>query len=456
MVDGENSTWIIPFLASGKSHNVTVSLKAVNNGTWTNIVNVTCAENSTFSTNNTTVVVNPPIANMTVNVTANDNAVYPGNQTSFTIVVTNTGEVELNNISVVNNLPLELIYDSFIGNNWTYVDGKFIYNGSLSVGESANFTIIVNTTKAGNYTNIATASSDSTDNVSDNDSVRVYNPSLTVEELTNDPIVIIGNSVSFTIVVTNDGDCDLDGVYVDNTIPDGLNYLKYLGPKWSKVGNRYIYQDVLKAGESVNFTIYYNTTKLGDLINEVAAGSSQTESVQANITAENDTYVIKLNPGMSVVKVANSNSVKVGQIISFTITVINTGDCNLGGIYVIENIPAGLKYIRFDGNGWSKNGNIFTYDGILAPGENVSFTIYFMALKTGNFTNSITAGSNMTGNVSSSVEFEVLNKTNKTNKTTPVNPKKSVKPIRMHETGNPIVLLLLVIIAIIPLKRRKH
>ena len=119
-------------------------------------------------------------------------------------------------------------------------------------------------------------------------------------------------------------------------------------------------------------------------------------------------------------------------------------------------------------------GNKFIYSGVLGVGESASFEMVFYAIKEGSVINSVVAGSNMTDEISDDVDVEVVNKTkphprphpkpkprpeprpeptpeNETVKHKPVS-----EPATMHATGNPIILLLLAIMAIIPLRRRKH
>ena len=76
----------------------------------------------------------------------------------------------------------------------------------------------------------------------------------------------------------------------------------------------------------------------------------------------------------------------------------------------------------------------------------------------------------MTDEIGDDVEVEVVNKTNPHPRPHPkpeprpeptpenetVKHKPVSEPATMHATGNPIILLLLAIMAIIPLRRRKH
>ena len=478
-VDGQNIVWTIDSLDGEATSAVWVVVKVLSNGTFENVAHVNCSEEDTPK--NSTTTVNVLGSSMNITVKANDEFVYSGNQTSFTITVTNAGETVLNGISIKENIPEGLIYDHFTGSNWTY-DGEFHYNGSLAVGESVDLIVVVNTTKSGDFLFEATASADYTDDVSDSDNVLVYTPALTVREISNNPRAVVGQTVSFTVVVTNTGDCDLSGVYTVNNFPEGLIYTGYDGDSWNKLasgllgaempswtqdGDKFIYSGILRVGESANYTLYFQTTRTGVFTPEVVANSDLTSGAYSN----NTTVVVA--PELEVKQDIDKSKVEVGEKVKITVTVTNTGGCDLGDVYVIENVPEGLKYNSFTGDGWTKVGDKFIYNGVLGIGESASFTMEFTAVKEGNVNNGISAGSNMTEEVDDDVDVEIVNKTKPapgpeptpgpTPDPTPSPENETVektdefnKPVVMRETGNPIILLLLVILALIPLKRRKH
>ncbi|WP_040682651.1 hypothetical protein, partial [Methanobrevibacter boviskoreani] len=104
---------------------------------------------------------------------ANNPNVFVGNLTSFTIVVTNTGDYNLTGVYVVESNYTGLNYVGFNGDNWVKNDNVFTYLNTLGIGQSANFTVIFNTVKPGNYTNIVIAGSNETVNITTNNTTSV-------------------------------------------------------------------------------------------------------------------------------------------------------------------------------------------------------------------------------------------------------------------------------------------
>ncbi|WP_295589125.1 hypothetical protein [uncultured Methanobrevibacter sp.] len=93
-----------------------------------------------------------------------------------------------------------------------------MFTGNLTVGESANFTVVFTALVNGTLVNQVNASSNETDNKTGNNTTTVYKPNMTVEKVTLDNGVFVNNTVRFVIVVTNTGDCNLSDVKVTEVV----------------------------------------------------------------------------------------------------------------------------------------------------------------------------------------------------------------------------------------------
>ena len=357
------------------------------------------------------------VPNMTVQKIANDVIVYVGNQTSFTIVVTNNGECNLSDVKVTETWFSEGLEFNGVWTNgsreWTYNGAKvWTLKGILENGTSASFNVFFNVTKNGTLINNVSAVSNLTNETNGTNQTKAYLPNMTVEKITYEETVYVGDQAIFTIFVRNTGDCDLSNVTVTETwFSDGLVF-----DDWVPNGDRrWTYDDATRTWTLVgvlnttdplaSFVVYFNVTKNGTLHNNVSAKSNLTN--ETNATNKTKAYL----PNMTVQKVTLDKEVYVGNTARFTIVVENTGDCVLDKVYVVDTDydHSGLAYRKYENGSrnWNYDGNgNWTLIGALAVGEKANFTVWFEVLTNGTFVNNVSAGSNLT------------NETNGTNNTT--------------------------------------
>ena len=152
----DGMTWRLnASLHSGEVMSLFVVYNTTKAGNITNVIS------SGDLTSNATVEVKDnvkPVTNPDIAVTAEivENPIFIGNTTLVKITVTNTGDVDLDNVFVDLMLNSGLIYDSMLG-NWTYDNNRFNLNTVLRVGESSTFYVSVKALTAGNLSSIAYA-----------------------------------------------------------------------------------------------------------------------------------------------------------------------------------------------------------------------------------------------------------------------------------------------------------
>ncbi|WP_198008272.1 right-handed parallel beta-helix repeat-containing protein [Methanobrevibacter sp. AbM4] len=167
----ENNTWILnDTLEPNQTADLTIIFTTSQSGVLVNNVSSGVGNYVFSNSSNNTTAYTP---NMTVVKIANNPNVFVGNLTSFTIVVTNTGDYNLTGVYVVESNYTGLNYVGFNGDNWVKNDNVFTYLNTLGIGQSANFTVIFNTVKPGNYTNIVIAGSNETVNITTNNTTSV-------------------------------------------------------------------------------------------------------------------------------------------------------------------------------------------------------------------------------------------------------------------------------------------
>ena len=414
LVDGEHVWTFNGVLKVGQVSMIFVTFNTTRVGNFTNVVVVSSNETDNKTGNNTTRVLKPDFE---VSKIALDSSVVLGGQTTFEIVVRNTGEADLTDVKVREVIPEGLIYDSYRENPlWIHsaVDDVHIwtFNGVLKVGQFSVIYVTFNTTREGNFTNIVVVSSNETDNKTSNNTTKVLKPDIDVKKVAHDVNVTLGHKTTFEIVVQNIGETDLTDVKVREVIPEGLIYDSYReNPLWSHsvIDGEHIwtFNGVLKVGQLSVIYVTFNTTRVGNFTNIVVVSSNETD----NKTSNNTTTVLK--PGIEVEKISINSTVVLGGQTTFEIVVRNTGETDLTDVKVREVIPEGLTYDSYMDNGlWSHSivddNHIWTLNGILSKGEYAGFYVVFNTTRAGNFTNVVIVSSNETDNKTSNNTTKVL------------------------------------------------
>ena len=386
-----------------------VNFNTVEVGNFTNIVTVSSDEARNKIANNTTTVYNhtspdpesnkTKIPNISIEKIALNDVVILGNQAIFEIIVTNTGNVVLNDVTVSEDSFTGLVYDSWYDNTGLWRENsrlKWNMISPLYTGEIVSFYVVFNTTSTGNFINVVSVDSNETGKKSANDNVEVIKPDFAVEKIALNRSVMVGEQVMFEIVVHNLGQVDLTNVVVREDSFSGLIYdsfTDYTG-LWTK--NRDLSWNLntpLRAGEYAGFFVTFNTTAEGNFVNVVVADSNEIPN-----KTDNDTVEV-LNPSLDVQKITINRTVNVGEQVMFEIVVHNSGKVILNDVTVRENSFDGLIYDSFiDNYGlWTKNGDLsWTLNTPLYAGEYLSLFLVFNTTKGGTFTNVVSASSDKT------------------------------------------------------------
>ena len=268
--------------------------------------------------------------------------VASGEDIEYTITVENTGNEALIGVTVDDTL-LGDITDDF----------DFDFSNPFPVGATAT-AVVTYSPQAGDpdpITNTVTATGDGADSgveASDEASCEtdILNPSIGVTKSCTE-LAHAGDTVTYTITVTNTGDEDLDGVTVMDTILGDLSAS---------------FADELAVGasESHDFDYVVLNSDPDPLVNEVTAkGSGVGSRVAVEALANCVTDLI--HPAIEIVKTVDEDTVPIGTTVTYTYVVTNTGDTTLYDISVDDDILGHVGDIA-----------------VLEPGESATLTKDFV------------------------------------------------------------------------------
>ncbi|WP_407422673.1 hypothetical protein, partial [Methanobrevibacter sp.] len=464
--DPATGIWTIDYLASGEVRVLHIITKV--NTTNEVIVNNVSVTSGTYDpdmennkANNTTKV--GPLADLEiVKIVSNSNP-HKGDVITWTIAVMNIGPDMAEDVTVSDKLPAGLI---FVGSDGDYDPATGIWTvGTLNNGEFKFLVIttIVNITNA-NVTNVAVVNSTTPDsnetNNRDNDTAEIEpEADIVVIKYVSDQNPVEGDIITWTVVVTNNGPDMAEDVSVAENLPAGLKLISARGSKGAYENGIWTVGDLNNDDVEVLVLTTQVTASSGVIENIVVATSSTYDPNETN-NRDNESVTpepSKPSADLEIVKKANVEKVKVGDKIVWTITVINHGPGVAKNVRVADVAMGDIEYIS---SGASK-GLFDPVSGIwiigdMENGESAVLTLEFKALSAGTVINaavvvSDTPDPNEDNNKDKSVVI-----------VEPVSPAPaaakspvSEAPATMHATGNPIVMVLLALLAVVGVTLRR-
>lgn len=231
-----------------------------------------------------------------------DEIVTVGDEVKFRITVTNTGNLNLTEVFISDiQYSQGLVYKSWKNDvgDWTYKgNGKWVLNYDLEPHDSAGIIVTFDTNVVGVLENNVTSGYlNYTLSNSSNTTITKFKPKMSIIKLSDNKVVKVGEELSFSIIVRNDCDYDITGVYViDRDYTQGIEYEFFADPgnSWVYKGNnKWEYKHVLKAHENTSMLIlYFIATTTGVKYNTAIAGNNLTNET---VNSTNTTEVIKEN-----------------------------------------------------------------------------------------------------------------------------------------------------------------
>lgn len=184
-------------------------------------------------------------------------------------------------------------------------------------------------------------------------------------------------SVTYTIVVTNNGPDTANDVVVMDAVPAGLSYTSSTATH-NSYDNNYWFVGALTNSETATLTITASVTASADTVitntaEIIAADEADPDSTVGNdILAEDDqdsvdiTVIAATSADLAITEMSVDNQTpSTGDTITYTLKLKNNGPDTATNIQVTNTLPSGLSY----GNTAPTQGTFLISTGIWAVGE---------------------------------------------------------------------------------------
>ncbi len=206
----------------------------------------------------------------------------------------------------------------------------------------------------------------------------------------------MGGTLTYTLVVTNNGPAAATGVILTDTLPASVIFASASSTQGSCGGTNTITCSLgaLNASTSATVTIVVTPTVGGSIINTASVSSDVSDPDIANNTDSESTTVLAAN--LSVTKTDAPDPAYLGQPLTYTIIATNNGPTSATGVMLTDTLPSSVSLVSFSpSQGVCNGGSVIACNlGALNNGGSATLQIVVTPLLTGMVTNTVTISGN--------------------------------------------------------------
>lgn len=365
-------------------------------GSGTNIApNTTLTENTTLYAQWEPTPKTPYWAGLTISM-----SVAPANPKlnepfTYTVTVTNGTGFDLRNVIVEDTLPANVSAEPGTSDDWTFALSRnpsvkgVSFNDTLTAGSEASFNITAkfetgSVTTAINTAKIVSADYENSELVGSPTASATATLSgidwskLTIEKKVDKATALPGETLNYTITVTNNTGCDLSYICVEDTFPSCIQAFYGTGSnvKWKYTTRsdsiEAKLQDGLKAGTNAFFSVEVTLTSnaSGTAVNTAQITEAKSEHYTMPSGAGNSaTATTSIEhapgsdlPGLTISVTPNTSIADINQKFTYTVEITNNTGKHLKIVRVSNDLPTGVERLgnRAVEGSWNLNTNSST------------------------------------------------------------------------------------------------
>ncbi|MGW2401704.1 DUF7927 domain-containing protein [Kitasatospora sp. NPDC001664] len=317
-----------------------------------------------------------PVKHLTVKKTAAPAEAKPGDKVTYTVTVTNDGGTAFPGASFSDDLS-KVLDDAVYGNDATASAGTASYaaptlswTGDLAVGASATITysVTVKNPPSGDRelaNTVTSPDSNCPPNSTDpNCSAVVPVKHLTVKKTSDKAAVKPGDTVTYTVTVTNDGKAPYPGASFSDDLSKVLDDATYGNDHTASAGTATYAAPTLSwtgdlavgASATVTYTVKVNTPVSGDgkLANTVVSPDSNCPPDSKDPAC---TTVVPAR-NITIVKTSGATEAKAGQKLTYTVTVTNLADEPATAVSFSDDLTKVLDDATYDQDAAATTGTV--------------------------------------------------------------------------------------------------
>ncbi|MBI5459884.1 hypothetical protein [Methanobacterium sp.] len=312
-----------------------------------------------------------PAANLTISKTA-PNTVIAGNQITYTITATNNGPDTATGVIISDTFPMGISNISWTAEYSGGASGPTSGTGNLNINlgtlpAGGSCIITVNGTVSSSIpadtilsnTVSITSSTHITDpdNTSDTVFTTVEQESaIELEKTVNNPRPDVGDTITYTVTVHNNGPSDATNIQIQDIMPAGFNNVAITPSKGTYNSETGIWTLNLDVGENATLNLTGEVTALLAGKNTINTATLIGTTNQTNATI----YVPQSDLYIQIT--SNKNNPRPGETFTLTYKLGNNGPDDATNVTITIPIPEGFVISEIKGDGtWTQNGTTITW-----------------------------------------------------------------------------------------------
>ena len=215
--------------------------------------------------------------------------------------------------------------------------------------------------------------------------------------------VILGNNVTFQVVIKNNGPFDASNVQVTNVLSSGLSLVSVVPPAFASYSangqNIYFSIPQLPFGSDVVFTVTAQAAAAGTQTDTIRLGANELDVNTANNSTIQTVNVALPSADLGLLANASANPITIGNSLIYTIAVTNRGPNVALNTTITDTLPAGFNFVGTTTSQGTAgvSGSVVTIAfGNIAPNSSVSATLTVAPTIAGLLNNTIAVVSGST------------------------------------------------------------
>jgi uncharacterized repeat protein (TIGR01451 family) len=370
------------------------------NGTWSLYAVDDTPENFGFIADGwtLTLTLGNPIADLAVTLNGPSQAIFVGNNLTYTITVTNRGPAIATAV-VQDVLPASQTYVSSSASVGSCANNAGVVTcniGDLLVGQGAQITLVASPIFGGTYTNVVSVTGNQSELIPTNNAAAFVVSSIGTSDLAVSfdhaaASALIAQPMQYVIVVTNNSLSPASSVTVTNVLPAGFTLLAAV-PSQGVCSNQAerisCSLGTIGGGAAATVQISARPNVLGLFTNLASAGTTSTDSAQANNTGQFSVQVVPA-ADLAIAALAPSTNLVQGQDLVSLFSITNQGP-NPTTLQFSDPLPTGFSFVSASTTHGSCTNTGSSLDcslGTLLSGETALLTVVHRAVLSGSLSN---------------------------------------------------------------------